>query len=233
MNSDIKPTKNWLIPLYGFIKSSPHVGIVQPKIKSFNNPDYFEYAGAAGGYLDIMGLPYCRGRIGKRCEKDIGQYDQNTKITWASGACFLINNSLFQKAGGFDPEYFMHFEEIDLCLRVQNLGFEIWFIENSEVFHIGAASLLKNSSKKLYYNIRNSLITYTKTLPIIPLIWVYKTRLALDLTMILYFMIQLKFNYCYVIISAYNYFFRNWFRIFKNRNKTINKLKFFSILFRL
>lgn len=232
LNSDIKVTPHWLLPITTFLETHPEVALVQPKIKDLAKPDHFEYAGAAGGYLDIMGLPYCRGRIGRTCEKDIGQYDNNAQITWASGACLFVRKSVFNALGGFDASFFMHFEEIDLCLRAQAKGHQVWAVGNSEVYHKGAASLAKQHPKKLYYNIRNSLLAYTKTLPIAPLLWVYVSRLALDTTLVLYFMVQCKFDHVSAIANAYNAFFERFQRAFSRRKDTLNRLCLRSVLLR-
>lgn len=233
LNSDVEVTPNWTIPLLNFFTTYPEVGIAQPKIKDLNNPEYFEYAGAAGGYLDVMGLPYCRGRMGKACEKDTGQYDENTRVTWASGACFFVRKSVFKAVGGFDTSFFMHFEEIDLCLRAQSLGHQVWAVGTSEVFHQGAASLSASHPKKLFYNIRNSLLTYTKNITLLPLLWLYVARLAFDTTLTLYFMLQGKFDHVRAIANAYNDVLGCFRSTLKFRNQTLNPLRLVSVLLRL
>ena len=230
LNSDIKVTPNWLLPIKDFLKAHPEVAMVQPKIKDLANPDHFEYAGAAGGYLDIMGLPYCRGRVGSKCEKDSGQYDNNMRVTWVSGACLVVRKSVFEALNGFDASFFMHFEEIDLCLRAQAKGHQVWAVGKSEVFHKGAASLSKENPRKLYYNIRNSLLTYTKTLPLMPLLWVYLARGVFDTTLVLFFMIKLKFEHVYAIIRAYDAFFNRLSTSFSQRKHKLNPIKLFSVL---
>ena len=232
LNSDVKVTPHWLAPITTFLGAHPEVAMVQPKIKDINRPEYFEYAGAAGGYLDVMGLPYCRGRVGTRCEKDLGQYNTNAQVTWASGACLTVRKSVFDALGGFDASFFMHFEEIDLCLRAQALGHQVWALGTTEVFHVGGASLATHNPKKLYYNIRNSLLTYTKTLPLLHLGWVYVARAAFDVTLVLYFMIQLKFDHAHAIIRAYDAFFDRFQTVFSKRKHTRNPLKWVSVLLR-
>ena len=208
------------------------VAIAQPKIKDLNKPDYFEYAGAAGGYLDLMGLPYCRGRVGKNCEKDNGQYNENTRITWASGACLFIRKSVFKAIDGFDASFFMHFEEIDLCLRAQGAGHQVWAVGNSEVLHLGAASLAAENPRKLYFNIRNSLLTYTKNLALLPLLCLYVARAAVDTTLILYFMVQGKFDDAHAIMHAYRGFIAQFGIAFKARKYRTNPLRLQSVLSR-
>ena len=230
LNSDIKTTPHWLLPITAFLETHPEVAMVQPKIKNLAKPDHFEYAGAAGGYLDIMGLPYCRGRVGRKCEKDSGQYDTNAQVTWASGACLVVRKSVFDALGGFDASFFMHFEEIDLCLRAQAKGHQVWAIGNSEVYHKGASSLAQDNPRKLYYNIRNSLLTYTKTLPLASLLWVYAVRAAFDTTLTLFYMVQLKFDHVHAIMRAYDAFFAHCRTAFSQRSFLRNPLKRFSIL---
>ena len=152
MNNDVKVSKNWIAPLLKKIKNKD-VGIVQPKIKSLKNPNYFDYAGAAGGYIDIFGIPFCRGRILNNIERDIGQYNDDTTIFWASGACFMIEAKLFQKLHGFDEVFFMHQEEIDLCWRAQNLNKKSYYVGESTVYHFGGGTLKYKSAKKTYYNL--------------------------------------------------------------------------------
>lgn len=232
LNSDVEVPPNWTLPLRDFFNSHPEVAIAQPKIKDLKRPDYFEYAGAAGGYLDVMGLPYCRGRVGSSCEKDLRQYDEHARVTWASGACFFVRKSVFRAVGGFDASFFMHFEEIDLCLRVQALGHQVWAVGNSEVFHQGAASLSKSSPKKLQYNIRNSLLTYIKNISLFPLLWLFGARLAFDTTLTLYFMVQGKFDHVCAIANAYNDVFGRFPTTLNTRKHTLNPLRLYSVLLR-
>lgn len=232
LNSDVEVTPNWTLPIYDFFASRLEVAIAQPKIKDLKRKDYFEYAGAAGGYLDIMGLPYCRGRLGNTCEKDMGQYDENARVTWASGACFFVRKSVFKTVGGFDVTFFMHFEEIDLCLRVQALGHQVWAVGNSEVFHQGAASLSVSNPKKLQYNIRNSWLTYIKNLSLLPLFWLSIARLAFDTTLSLYFMVQGKFDHVCAIANAYDDVFGCLRIALHNRKHTLNPLRLCSVLLR-
>ena len=232
LNSDVEVTPNWTIPFEAHFAAQPLAAMAQPKIKDLNNPDYFEYAGAAGGYLDIMGLPYCRGRVGKTCEQDNGQYDTNAQVTWASGACLFVRKAAFTALGGFDASFFMHFEEIDLCLRAQAAGYQVWAIGNSEVYHKGAASLAQQHPKKLYYNIRNSFLTYTKNLSLLALLWLYVTRAAVDTTLILYFMVQGKFDHIRALAHAYDDVFGRFRTTYSTRKQTLNPLRLYSVLLR-
>lgn len=166
LNSDVEVTRGWWQPLLDFLEKNPDVGAVQPKIKSFANKDYFEYAGAAGGYLDSLGYPYCRGRLFDSIEKDEGQYDDTpADICWASGAALAVRTEVYLEAGGLDPLFFAHMEEIDLCCRMLNSGYRICAIPDSEVFHVGGASLNQGNPKKTYLNFRNNLLLLYKNLP--------------------------------------------------------------------
>ena len=152
------------------------------------------------------------------------------QVTWASGACLVVRKSVFDALNGFDASFFMHFEEIDLCLRAQAKGHQVWVVGKSEVYHKGAVSLSKENPRKLYYNIRNSLLTYTKTLPLIPLLWVYVVRMVFDTTLVLFFMIQLKFDHLNAITRAYDAFFDRFHTAFSQRKHQLNPIKRFSVL---
>ncbi|MDB2463041.1 glycosyltransferase family 2 protein, partial [Algibacter sp.] len=162
LNSDIEVTPNWLTPIISTFKNEADTSIIQPKILDYNKKDYFEYAGAAGGFIDKYGYPYCRGRIFNTIEKDRGQYNDTTNIFWASGACLFIRNTVFKQLNGFDEHFFAHMEEIDLCWRAKNLGHTIKYVGQSEIYHVGGATLKTTNPKKTFLNFRNSLITLTK-----------------------------------------------------------------------
>lgn len=166
LNSDVEVTDGWWQPLLKFMEEHPDVGALQPKIKSFAHPDSFEYAGAAGGYLDKLGYPYCRGRLFDIVEKDEGQYDgEPVDVTWASGAALLVRTDLYRKLGGLDARFFAHMEEIDLCCRMIAAGKRVVALMDSEVFHVGGASLNQGNPKKTYLNFRNNLLLLHKNLP--------------------------------------------------------------------
>jgi GT2 family glycosyltransferase len=165
INSDVEVTEGWIIGLLDFMDSHPKAGAVAPKILSHFNRNHFEYAGAAGGCLDAYGFPFCRGRIFNAIEEDHGQYDTPAKTFWASGACLLVRMEAYRKAGGLDPHFFAHMEEIDLCWRMQSAGFEIWYAPTSKVYHVGGGTLPNESPYKLYLNFRNNLLLLHKNLP--------------------------------------------------------------------
>lgn len=165
LNSDVAVKNDWLSPLYHFMKTHPGVGAVQPKIRSYRNPALFEYAGAAGGYLDRNGYPYCRGRIFATVEEDRGQYDDNVEVFWATGAALMVDRKVYLEAGGLDSRFFAHMEEIDLCWRIHLSGRSIWAVTGSEVYHLGGGSLPAENPRKTYLNFRNSLLMLHKNLP--------------------------------------------------------------------
>ncbi len=165
LNSDIEVSEGWLEPLISFMEEHPDAGICQPKILSIAEPDKFEYAGAAGGVIDRYGYPFCRGRILSNLETDHGQYDTPKECFWATGACLVIRSALYHHLGGLDDSFFAHMEEIDLCWRAKNLGYQVWCIPSSTVHHLGGGTLPNNSPKKLYFNYRNNLLMLHKNLP--------------------------------------------------------------------
>ncbi len=166
LNSDVETTPGWWQPLLNAMESDKSIGAIQPKIRSYYNREKFEYAGGAGGYLDKLGYPFCRGRLFDKLEKDAGQYDDGIQdITWASGAALMTRRDLYLKLGGLDPLFFAHMEEIDLCCRILNAGYRVCACSDSMVFHMGGASLNQGNPKKTYLNFRNNLLLLHKNLP--------------------------------------------------------------------
>lgn len=166
LNSDVELTPGWWRPVIAFMEDNPDVGAVQPKIKSWKDKGRFEYAGAAGGYLDALGYPFCRGRLFEVTEEDNGQYDGDPiDCTWASGACMTVRRDVYISLGGLDPLFFAHMEEIDLCCRMLNAGYRVCALTDSEVYHVGGASLNQGSPQKTYLNFRNNLLLLHKNLP--------------------------------------------------------------------
>ena len=218
VNSDVEVTKDWLKPVISSFDSNNDIGIIQPKILDFKNKEYFEYAGAAGGFIDKYGFPYCRGRIFDTIEKDSGQYNDEAPIFWASGACFFIRKSIYRKLNGFDDDFFAHQEEIDLCWRALNLGFKVRYIPSSVVFHVGGATLNDSNPKKTFLNFRNSLLMLTKNLPENKLIPIIFTRLVLDGLAGIHFILQGKFIHCWAIIKAHFHFYHLINKTLKKRN---------------
>ncbi len=165
LNSDIETTDGWLRPLIRHMESNPDVASCQPKILSYTKRDYFEYAGASGGFIDKYGYPFCRGRIFNIIEKDTGQYNTETDIFWSSGACMIVRAEAWKKCRGLDDNFFAHMEEIDLCWRFNNAGYRVTSIPESVVYHVGGGSLPYNSPFKTYLNFRNCLFLLYKNLP--------------------------------------------------------------------
>ncbi len=180
LNSDVEVTPDWIEPIIKLMDADKSVGAVQPKIKSFTNPGYFEYAGAAGGFIDVYGYPFCRGRIFDTIEKDEKQYDSVTEIFWATGACLFIRADLYHTLGGFDEDLFSHQEEIDLCWRMKLLGHKVMYCPTSEVMHYGGGMLPKSNPFKTYLNFRNNLIILCKNHPSGTLAWKIFVRMVLD-----------------------------------------------------
>ena len=181
LNSDVEVTENWLTPLIAHIETHPNVAACQPKIKAYHNKTHFEHAGACGGLIDKFGYPFCRGRIMSHTEQDRGQYDHHSpQIAWASGACLGIKSEAFHSVGGFDGAFFAHMEEIDLCWRLTNRGYEIHCVPQSTVYHVGGATLATESPRKTYLNFRNNLLMLYKNLPNKRLLWVMFVRLFMD-----------------------------------------------------
>ena len=208
LNSDIEVTQNWLEPMIAILRDQPEVAAVMPKIRSYKHPEYFEHAGAAGGFIDRFGYPFCRGRILNRVEKDAGQYDQETEIFWATGACMVVRAGLYKEMGGFDEFMFAHMEEIDLCWRFKNAGYKVLFTPNSTVFHIGGGTLPNEHPRKLFLNFRNNLILLYKNLPSRKKPGVLLVRMILDGIAALKFLFSLKFRHAFAILKAHMHFYR-------------------------
>ncbi|MCM1029709.1 MAG: glycosyltransferase family 2 protein [Pseudoflavonifractor sp.] len=165
LNSDVAAREDWLSPLLRFMEANPQVAACAPKLLSYSRPDHFEYAGASGGFIDRHGYPYCRGRIFDTCEEDHGQYDSPINVDWATGAALMVRIPLYLKAGGLDPSFFAHMEEIDLCWRLRRLGYRIAIVPQGRLFHLGGGSLPPSDPRKTYLNYRNNLIMLHKNLP--------------------------------------------------------------------
>jgi GT2 family glycosyltransferase len=208
LNSDVEVTKGWLDPLMRAMSINPEIGICMPKIRSAYSTHTFEYAGASGGFIDFFGYPFCRGRILSGIERDEGQYDQSMEIFWASGAAMLIRSKLFRELGGFDDRFFAHMEEIDLCWRAKQNGWQVWVFPESVVYHVGGGTLPNNSPKKLYLNYRNNLIMLYKNLPETRLYLTFLIRMFMDLMAVIIFLITFRFNYFSAVCKAYADFVR-------------------------
>lgn len=180
LNSDVETPAGWLEPLVARLEGDPGIAAVAPKILSYASRHRFEYAGAAGGYIDALGYPFCRGRILDTVETDNGQYDDARKVFWATGAALVCRAEVYHRLGGLDGDFFAHQEEIDLCWRMQLAGYEVWVEPSSRVFHLGGGTLPNNSPEKIYLNFRNNLAMLYKNLSFCRRLSVIPLRLVLD-----------------------------------------------------
>ena len=226
LNSDVEVTENWLQSIIKIFKEDTTVAAVQPKIRDLKRPTHFEYAGAAGGYIDALGYPFCRGRIFDYCEEDTGQYDDNTSILWASGACLAIRSTVFWEVNGFDEDYFAHQEEIDLCWRIKNKGYHIMACGQSTVYHLGGATLSAASPKKTFYNFRNSLLTVVKNAPSKRYFLIVILRLILDGIAGVKFFAEAKPKHTFAIIQAHFSFYSLLPRFLNKRKQLQQKSEY-------
>ena len=230
LNNDVEVTQNWIKPVMNEFRSNPITAAIQPKILNYKNKDYFDYAGAAGGFIDSLGYPYCDGRIHNIIEKDKKQYDYNKDIFWASGACLFIRKDIFIKLNGFDESFFNHMEEIDLCWRILKSGLKIKYIYKSKVFHVGGGTLDYNNPKKTFYNFRNSLFTITKNSEKNFLITLF-FKMIVDGLIGISFLLTFKFRHLLAIIKAHFAFYNQIPRLIKQRQRSDFKLKGFESSF--
>ncbi len=226
LNSDIEVTNNWLQPIIDEFKADEKTAIIQPKLLDFKDKTKFEYAGAAGGFIDLYGYPYCRGRVFNHLETDEGQFNDTKSIFWASGACLFIRSKVYHQLNGFDEDYFAHQEEIDLCWRTQNQGYNIKYVGASTVYHVGGATLKETNPQKTYLNFRNSLLNVVKNVPKKWFLFVIFSRLILDGIAGIKFMIELRPIHTYAILKAHFSFYRNFFKFLKKRRTLQKKLDY-------
>jgi GT2 family glycosyltransferase len=210
-------TQNWLQPILETFKNEPNTAIVQPKILDYKHKDYFEYAGAGGGFIDKYGYPFCRGRVFETIEKDLGQYNDTCNIFWASGACFFIRSSVFKELNGFDSDFFAHQEEIDLCWRAINKKYSVKYNGLSSIYHVGGATLNEENPKKTFLNFRNSLFMLTKNLPKEELFRIIFIRMLLDGIAGVRFLFQGKFAHFFAVLKAHFYYYHSINRNLKKR----------------
>ena len=228
LNSDVEVTEGWLTPISEAFKTLPKAAIIQPKILDLLNKEYFEYAGAAGGYIDQLGYPFCRGRIFQSLEKDKGQYDDTKEIFWATGACMFVKKEVFTELNGFDADYFAHQEEVDFCWRAKNHGYKVYFIGSSKVYHLGGSTLSNMNPKKTYLNFRNSLFSITKNLPRRKAFLIIFVRLLLDGIAAVRFIFQFRFKHVLAILRAHFSFYRQFRKMYRKREKTKFLLKYYT-----
>lgn len=217
VNSDVEVTEGWLQPVLNLFERDNETAIIQPKILDYKNKTYFEYAGAAGGFLDKYGYPFCRGRIFETIEEDKGQYDDEAEILWASGACFFIRKEIYRELKGFDEDFFAHQEEIDLCWRAFNKNYKVRFCSSSVIYHVGGATLSINNPHKTFLNFRNSLWMMLKNVPSAQLVPVIFIRLCLDGLAGIRFLMLGKFPHLFAILKAHFYFYLKLFHFINKR----------------
>ncbi len=214
LNSDIEVGPGWLSPLVDFMIAHTDCFACQPKILYYNERNKFEYAGAAGGYVDRLGYPFCRGRIFNNMEYDEGQYNDTREIFWASGACMLVRSSAFWEAGGFDADFFAHMEEVDLCWRLKKGGWKVFYVAESSVNHIGGGTLSARDPKKTYLNFRNNLLMLIKNLDGSEMFRVIPARILLDIMASLKFLVLDSSGDCFAVLKAmwksYSRFNKEW-----------------------
>lgn len=221
LNDDVEVTKGWINPVIKLMDSDDKIAICQPKLLSYLNKDTFEYAGAAGGYIDYLGYPFCAGRVFEKLEKDFGQYNQVREIFWASGAAMFVKSKVFKLLGGLDEDFFAHMEEIDFCWRAKNLGYKVMYCPDSRVYHYGAGTLKKSSSKKTFLNFRNNLLLLYKNLPQKKLQKVLIKRKYLDLLAALFFRITSSNSECKAVFEARKEFQQIKKNFAAKQNKTV------------
>lgn len=226
LNSDIEVTKNWLAPILSEFALNPKTAIIQPKILDFKQKTHFEYAGAAGGFIDKYGYPYCKGRIFHTLEADNGQYNKTTDIFWASGACLFIRKAVFEELQGFDEDFFAHQEEIDLCWRAFNANYNVTCVPESVVYHVGGATLDATSPRKTYLNFRNSLCMLAKNLPKRKLFSIIFLRLVLDGIAGIQLFFKLQPVHAMYIMKAHFHFYARLPKMLKKRGKSQQKQYF-------
>lgn len=229
LNNDVEVTQGWLSPILEAFKATKNVVAIQPKILDYKNKDYFEYAGAAGGYIDALGYPYCRGRIFNTLEKDTEQFNDSRQIFWASGACIAVKKEAFIKAGGFDEDLFAHQEEIDLCWRMQQQAGIIQYIGSSTVYHLGGGTLGVENPKKTFYNFRNSLLVMLKNNNRSAVWLILFVRMLLDALAAWQFLLSGKPSHFIAIFKAHLSFYSLVPRFIKKRYKHTQKIAYYQI----
>lgn len=219
LNSDIEVTSGWLEPLIALMDSDPSIGACQPKIRSYHQPDHFEYAGAAGGFIDVFGYPFCQGRVFQHLETDHGQFNEPREIFWATGACMVVRSDVYHQLGGLDDDFFAHMEEIDFCWRLKQAHYKVMYCPDSIVFHVGGGTLPKKSWKKTYLNMRNNSIMLCKNLPKRYLLPVMLIRFLLDFIAALKFLTDGGWLDLWAVFRAHLSFYRSLPKTLHKRRK--------------
>jgi len=224
LSSDFEVTDGWFPPLVKAMDTHPQLAACQPRIRYWREREYFEYAGAGGGFMDNLGYLFCRGRIFSTLEKDEGQYNDDIEVFWASGGCFMVRAELYHSMGGLDHDLYAHMEEVDLCWRLKNAGYSIGYIGSSIVYHVGGSVISYGSPQKLYYNFRNSLILLFKNEKTSKLLWLFPLRFILDGVAGLQLLLQGKFKETATIVKAHFHFYKTlgtWIKRRRENKKLI------------
>ncbi len=231
LNSDVEVTPNWIEPIISLMESNPNIAACQPKILSYHEKTHFEYAGAAGGFIDRLGYPFCRGRVFLSLEEDLGQYDDTREVFWATGACMFVKAEIFHNLGGFDGDFFAHMEEIDLCWRMKHAGYQIFTCGESTVYHVGGGTLHKSNPHKTFLNFRNGLVMLYKNHPDKGLFKTLLTRLILDGVAGVKFLLFDSWEDCWAVVRAhFNFYFH--FRTWHKKRQKIQKINNLGQIFK-
>ncbi len=224
LSADFEVTEGWFPPLHQAMEADTQLAACQPRIRYWRDRELFEYAGAGGGFMDNFGYLFCRGRIFFDIEKDLGQYNDNIEVFWASGGCFMVRADLYHNAGGLDHDLYAHMEEVDLCWRLKNAGYKIGYIAKSLVYHVGGSVISYGSPQKLYYNFRNNLVLLIKNERTSKLLWLFPFRLVLDGVAGLRLALTGNFKETLIIVKAHFHFYRDlgkWLQRRKENKKMI------------
>lgn len=222
LNSDVKVTSGWLSPMLQLLEQHPEIAACQPKVLSYHQPTHFEYAGAAGGLMDVLGYPFCRGRIFDTLEEDRGQYNDPLPVFWATGACMLVRSEIFHQTGGFDEDFFAHMEEIDLCWRMHKAGYQVYACPQSRVYHVGGGTLPKHNPHKTFLNFRNNLWMLYKNSSTLSLWWKIPCRHLLDWLAAIQFLLKGQKGDFMAIGKAQLHF---WRQLPTSKRREVLKLK--------
>ncbi len=217
LNSDVEVTPGWLVAPLALLETHPQVAACQPKLLDYHHRECFEYAGAAGGYLDFLGYPFCRGRLFQTLETDHGQYNDNRPVLWATGACLFVRAEVFHAVGGFDGDFFAHMEEVDLCWRLWNRGYEVWACGEAAVYHVGGGTLHKSDPQKAFLNFRNGLALLYKNHPRERFLRHLLLRLVLDGVAGLKFLLVDDPAECWAVVRAHANFYLHFGRWHRKR----------------
>ncbi|MBQ8650030.1 MAG: glycosyltransferase [Flavobacteriales bacterium] len=220
VNSDIEVEEGWMDAMVEEFETREDTAAAQPRLLDYKDKRMFEYAGAAGGFIDRFGYPYCRGRIFTVLEEDKGQYSENSDIFWATGACLFVRREMFETLGGFDDDFFAHLEEIDLCWRIHNSGKKVRYVAGSRVYHVGGATLKKYDARKTFLNFRNSLFAIVKNMPTHRMWYVILVRLLLDGVQGVRFLGEKRPRHTWALVRAHWSFYAGFSKMWKKRKQT-------------